>query len=103
MTTHVIIPGTVHLVDLPNTFAAKHAGGALKDVVLVPAPSSDPDDPLNWTKSRKTLSTVSMCVFVMATGLAASCVYSIIVPISADTGLSINGQRVGAALQVPQY
>ncbi|TVY35541.1 putative MFS-type transporter [Lachnellula subtilissima] len=47
------IPGTVHLVDLEGTIRAKHASGTqLKDVVLVPAPSADPDDPLNWSPRR---------------------------------------------------
>lgn len=44
---HAHIPGTVHLVDLEGTMHAKHAKGGQKDIVLVPAPSSDPDDPLN--------------------------------------------------------
>ena len=44
-TSHV--PGTVHLVDLDGTMQAQHAkGSGLRDVVLVPAPSSDPDDPV---------------------------------------------------------
>lgn len=38
------IPGTVHLVDLEGTVRTKHAKN-LTDVVLVPTPSSDPDDP----------------------------------------------------------
>ena len=40
------VPGTVHLVDLEGTMAAKHAKGTRKDVILVPTPSSDPDDPV---------------------------------------------------------
>ncbi len=57
------IPGTVHLVDIEGTIRAKHASGAqLKDVVLVPAPSSDPDDPLNWAPRRKALYMFSLSV-----------------------------------------
>ena len=42
------VPGTVHLVDLEGTMQAQHARGAgKKDIVLVPAPSSDPDDPVS--------------------------------------------------------
>ena len=41
------VPGTVHLVDLDGTMKAAHAKGAgKKDIVLVPAPSDDPDDPV---------------------------------------------------------
>lgn len=41
------VPGTVHLVDLEGTLSAKHAKGGGRDIVLVPTPSNDPDDPLN--------------------------------------------------------
>jgi len=59
------IPGTVHLVDLDGTIRAKHASGSqLKDVILVPAPSADPDDPLNWSPKRKLLSTASLSMYV---------------------------------------
>lgn len=46
----VPVPGTVHLVDLEGTMMAKHAKGAQRDIVLVPAPSSDPDDPVRIRK-----------------------------------------------------
>ncbi|KAF1976343.1 hypothetical protein BU23DRAFT_551804, partial [Bimuria novae-zelandiae CBS 107.79] len=40
------IPGTVHIVDLLGTTHARHAESGQKDIVLIPSPSSDPDDPL---------------------------------------------------------
>ena len=55
-------PGSVRLVDLQGTLNTKHASGGLKDIVLVPAPSEDPEDPLNWSSRRKILSTASTCV-----------------------------------------
>ena len=39
------VPGTVHLVDIDNTMHAKHSK-AHQDIVLVPTPSDDPDDPV---------------------------------------------------------
>ncbi|KAK4945756.1 hypothetical protein LTR10_015104 [Elasticomyces elasticus] len=99
MATPSVVPGTVHLVDLQNLLTVKHAKGHLADVVLVPAPSNDPDDPLNWSKRRKALSTVSMCVYITMTGLACSAVYSILVPISHDTGLTINDLNAGTGYQ----
>ena len=57
------VPGTVHLVDQERLLNAKHAGGRQKDIVLVPAASDDPDDPLNWAPKRKLLSTVCACVY----------------------------------------
>ena len=62
MVDHEAIPGTVHLVDLEGTLRVKHAAGEHDDVVLVPAPSDHPDDPLNWSIRRKWLSTVSIAL-----------------------------------------
>ncbi|KAJ4291755.1 hypothetical protein N0V90_009650 [Kalmusia sp. IMI 367209] len=58
------IPGTVHLVDLLGNMSARHAESGHKDIVLIPAPSSDPDDPLNWSPRRKALSTTCMYMFL---------------------------------------
>ncbi|CDK24526.1 unnamed protein product [Kuraishia capsulata CBS 1993] len=45
------IPGTVHLVDVTNSLNVKHNGES--DVVLIPQPSDDPNDPLRWSKKKK--------------------------------------------------
>lgn len=58
------VPGTVHLVDLEGVLNAMHASGSHTDIVLVPSPSTDPDDPLNWSVRRKLLSTACVCVYV---------------------------------------
>lgn len=55
------IPGTVQLVDLAQTAAARHASGS-HDIILVPTPSKDPNDPLNWSASRKRLHLVCLMV-----------------------------------------
>jgi hypothetical protein len=90
------IPGTVHLVDLEGTIRAKHASGTqLKDVVLVPAPSSDPDDPLNWSPARKRLSTASQSIYALIVGIASAAIYSVLEPISQDTGLSLADLNAG--------
>lgn len=59
-----LVPGTVHLVDLEGVLNAKYASGSQTDIVLVPSPSADPDDPLNWSARRKLLSTACVCVCV---------------------------------------
>lgn len=55
------IPGTVHLVDLEQTAATQHASGT-RDIILVPTPSRDPNDPLNWSASRKRLHLICLMV-----------------------------------------
>lgn len=89
------VPGTVHLVDLEGTMRAKHAKGGKRDIVLVPTPSSDPDDPLNWSPRRKIMSTVSMCVYTLMVGIASAAIYSVLVPISDATGLTLGDLNSG--------
>ncbi|KAL2798149.1 MFS general substrate transporter [Aspergillus keveii] len=54
------IPGTFTLVDTEHVLATRHLDHGDRDIVLVPEPSSDPDDPLNWSPHRKLLSTVCL-------------------------------------------
>ena len=63
MTDNQFVPGTIHLVDIEGTLMAKHAWRGQNDVVLIPAPSDDPDDPLNWSAKRKLLSTACISMY----------------------------------------
>ncbi|VUC25730.1 unnamed protein product [Clonostachys rosea] len=83
------IPGTVHLVDLDGTLNYQHSKGVNHDVVLIPTPSTDPDDPLNWSPKRKLLFLSCLCVYCLAIGIASAAIYSILVPISTVTNLTV--------------
>lgn len=48
------IPGTVQLIDLDEHLTTRHAKDH-RDIILVPTPSADPEDPLNWSPGRKRL------------------------------------------------
>ncbi|KAH6637254.1 major facilitator superfamily domain-containing protein [Chaetomium tenue] len=59
-----VVPGTAFMTDqddLPPEYAEipreqlKHGTGRYADVILVPQPSDDPNDPLNWPQWRKEL------------------------------------------------
>ncbi|CAK7242265.1 MAG: hypothetical protein STHCBS139747_003751 [Sporothrix thermara] len=91
------IPGTVYLVDVHHNVVARHAAGKgqAHDIVLLPTPSADPDDPLNWSSRRKTLSTVCLAVYVLFVGMASSVVYSVLVPLSEATGLTVGDLNAG--------
>lgn len=78
------IPGTVHLVDVHNT--ELHKDG---EVVLIPKPSEDPDDPLNWSRLRKLVNISLVFLYTFATGVGGTSTYSILVPISEDTGITL--------------
>jgi MFS family permease len=76
-----VVPGTVHLIDI----ATEQHGGAIE---LVPRPSDDPEDPLNWSKRRKYLSAAMVCVYTLGVGLPVTLQYSVLVDITRDTGIS---------------
>ncbi|KAH8795055.1 major facilitator superfamily transporter [Hyaloscypha sp. PMI_1271] len=56
-------PGTVHLIDATGELHVKHSEAA-HDIVLVPLPSDDPEDPLNWSRKRKLLQTSCVVMYV---------------------------------------
>ncbi|KAF4464169.1 HOL1 substrate-H+ antiporter [Fusarium albosuccineum] len=89
------IPGTVHLVDSQGNMESQHAQGAEHDIVLVPAPSSHPDDPLNWSPRRKYLSAFCMAAYVLVIGICSSALYSTLGPLSDATGLTYNDLNSG--------
>ena len=110
------VPGTEHLVDIERTLRAKHASGSQDDVVLIPAPSDNPDDPLNWSAKRKLLSTAStsLCViyplpchvltlsisYNFTIGLTSAAIYSILEPIAESTGLTLGELNAGTGYMV---
>ncbi|KAK1140951.1 hypothetical protein N8T08_009697 [Aspergillus melleus] len=83
------IPGTFTLVDLEHVMASRHMDRGNSDIVLVPQPSNDPDDPLNWSPRRKLMSTICVSVYTLFNGIACSVVYSVLVPLSEATGVSV--------------
>lgn len=82
------VPGTVRLIDLDGQATSALHDNAHKDIVLIPRPSSDPNDPLNWTYRRKLLAVSMAYLYVLGTGVATSLQYSVLADITADTGVS---------------
>ncbi|KAJ5291086.1 hypothetical protein N7478_000337 [Penicillium angulare] len=89
------IPGTVTLVDVQHVLHTRHLDHGDGDIVLIPTPSGDPDDPLNWSPSRKLLSTISVSVYTLFSGIACSVVYSVLTELSEETGLSVDTLNQG--------
>lgn len=68
------IPGTSHLVDMDKE----------AEVVLIPTPSDDPNDPLNWTYKRKMLQMFCIVLYCYGGSIPGCCIYSILGDIAAD-------------------
>lgn len=88
------VPGTVHLVDLNRDMRAAHLKGK-EDVVLVPAPSADPEDPLNWSFSRKLVTVSCAYVYISGIGFAAASIGSVLSPLSVDKDLTFTQLNLG--------
>lgn len=85
---HNLVPGTVHLVDLAGHQSdGEHASGR-KDIVLVPQPSHDPEDPLRWPSKRKSWALAMVIVYTLGIGIPTTLHYSVIADITRDTGIS---------------
>lgn len=83
-----VVPGTVHLVDLGDHESHGRHLGSRPDIVLVPQPSKDPEDPLNWTRKRKFWSLAMVLVYTLGVGIPTTLHYSVIADITRDTGIS---------------
>ncbi|ODV74626.1 uncharacterized protein CYBJADRAFT_171641, partial [Cyberlindnera jadinii NRRL Y-1542] len=88
------IPGNTNLVDLDGSMAARHSSGN-KKIVLIPTPSDDPDDPLNWTPRRKWMSVFCMVVYTYGVGIPSAAIYSVLTNISEETGISLGNLNSG--------
>ncbi|KAH0371838.1 major facilitator superfamily transporter, partial [Aureobasidium melanogenum] len=97
-----IAPGTVRLIDANGELNVKHSEGH-GDIVLVPTPSEDPEDPLNWTKKRKLLHTACMVMYTVMMVFPSAAVYSVAKPISTSTGISITTINRGTGVMFLLY
>ncbi|KPA35639.1 serine threonine kinase 16 [Fusarium langsethiae] len=59
------------------------------DIVLNPAPSDDPDDPLNWSPSRESDSLICQNLYTWFAGMSLASVYSVLVPLARQSKISI--------------
>ncbi|KAL4902562.1 hypothetical protein BDW74DRAFT_169459 [Aspergillus multicolor] len=89
------IPGTFTLIDENHVLSTRHLESGDRDIVLVPEPSNNADDPLNWSPRRKLLSTFCVSVYTLFAGIACANVYSVLTQLSDETGVSVNTLNEG--------
>lgn len=92
------VPGTVCLVDVNGQEHAALHDASHRDIILVPRPSSDPNDPLNWSDGRKLRAVGMAFLYVFGTGIATSLQYSVLADITADTQISTANLVQGTGL-----
>lgn len=87
MIDYSVVPGTGFLVDSQKD--------KIHEVILIPTPSDDPNDPLNWSPNRKRLHMFCLVLYTFAVGIPATCIYSILPEISKGTGISLGDLNAG--------
>lgn len=78
------VPGNSHLVDLTSD------GSNDRKIVLIPTPSDDPDDPLNWSKPRKWLAVCCVLIYTLGVGVPTAAIYSVLTDVQAKTSITLS-------------
>ncbi|KAH7913793.1 major facilitator superfamily domain-containing protein [Hygrophoropsis aurantiaca] len=94
VTDDLAIPGSVYLVDVQEKSTVVHAKHD-HAIVLSPTPSNDINDPLNWSKGRKLMQAVCVMIYTSAIGIGTTVLYSILQPITDDTGIPLSTLNAG--------
>lgn len=81
-------PGTARLFDSTGQALSNH-------IYLIPAPSSSPEDPLNWTQPRKYFHLFCILLYTIATCVLSSVLYSVYTPLGEDNGLTLDQLNAG--------
>ncbi|KAF8466523.1 major facilitator superfamily domain-containing protein [Gautieria morchelliformis] len=94
------VPGTCQLSDDPNqkalefykgvdVSALKHGKGKYSDIILVPQPSDDPNDPLNWPSWKKHTTYFTLTYGTVLCGALGPLVTADIIVLAAEFHVSI--------------
>ncbi|KAF2106385.1 major facilitator superfamily domain-containing protein [Lophiotrema nucula] len=82
----------------PGTVRLEHVSGPTTELILHPVPTSDPDDPLNWSTARKTLNFTLVCFYVLWTFVQLDIGFTAWGPMFDQLGFTIDEMNNGAAL-----
>ena len=94
------VPGTVRLVDVDQRSPSGNLADNGKDIMLVPKPSADPEDPLNWSRRRKMFALSMVYLYNLAVGIPTSLQYSLLSDITRDTGIDTATLVQGSGLMI---
>lgn len=91
------IPGTVHLIDIEGTSNLQH-GKHNNDIILIPQPTNNPNDPLNWSSKRRWNSTVWQIFWTFFGAMYINGLTPAYLLIEKDTGIPISDLNLGNGL-----
>ncbi|KAF1810054.1 MFS general substrate transporter [Eremomyces bilateralis CBS 781.70] len=91
------VPGTVKLVDLQGT-SNLHHGKNQKDIILVPQPTEDPNDPLSWSSRRRLISTLIQMAWTLLGSAHINGLTPAYLLIHEETGITIFQLNTGNGL-----
>ncbi|CAH0058118.1 unnamed protein product [Clonostachys solani] len=91
------VPGTVQLVDVTGTSTLQH-GKSEHDIILVPQPTNDPNDPLNWSPMRKLNSSVWQQIWTFFAAMVINGLTPAYLLIQEETGIPIGDLNTGNGL-----
>ncbi|KKZ64351.1 hypothetical protein EMCG_09667 [[Emmonsia] crescens] len=93
-----LVPGTIRLVDFAGEARYEQHAQGPKDIVLIPRPSADLEDPLNWSRRRKLIQISMVYVYTLGVGIPTTLQYSVLADITRDTGITTGELVTGTGL-----
>lgn len=93
-----IIPGTVHLVDISNVLHVKKDENSKHNIILIPPPSNNPNDPLRWSKLKKNLQFFFLFIWSFFQALNLDTIGPYYSVISKDLNTGITQLNISSAL-----
>lgn len=92
----VPVPGTVHLVDLRSTSNRQHGDGS--DIILIPQPTKDPNDPLNWSPMRRLTGSICHVLWVLFGAIVINGLTVAYLAIEEQTSITMTDLNLGNGL-----
>lgn len=93
-----LVPGTIRLVDIEGEARYEQHAQGPKDIVLIPRPSADLEDPLNWSRKRKLIQITMVYVYTLGVGIPTTLQYSVLADITRDTAITTGELVTGTGL-----
>ncbi|EQL33032.1 hypothetical protein BDFG_04786 [Blastomyces dermatitidis ATCC 26199] len=93
-----LVPSTIYLVDVAGDAQNEQYDQDGKDIMFIPRPSSDPEDPLNWSRKWKFTQIAMVYIHTLRVGIPTTVQYSVLTDVTWYTGISTGELLTGTGL-----